>query len=44
MRRTAMRRAKGVKPRAKYDSAFLSRTQPWKAEGYARRKRKRQRA
>jgi hypothetical protein len=48
--RTAKRRAKGIRPRVKYESDSLSRTQPWKAEGisratwYARRKRKRQRA
>jgi hypothetical protein len=47
LRRIAKRRAKGVKPRAKYESESLSRTQPWEAEGikrsawYARRKRKR---
>ena len=45
VRGAAKRRAKGVKPRAKYESESLARTQPWKAQGISRatwfRRRKR---
>jgi hypothetical protein len=36
MRSMAKRRAKGMKPRAKYESGSLTKMQPWKAEGISR--------